>query len=292
MIINRSITGINFAILLLAAYFSVNIVYNVVDMQLSRKRPLPVFQNTETPQETIINHPETHYQLVLDRNLFKVATMVVKKELPKLDPDSLEQTKLQLKLWGTVSGEGNALYAVIEETTNRQQNLYRIGDAIQNAKVRAILREKVILNVNGKDEVLGMEEMTLGGGSGTRRNIPTRTPTSTVAGTRPQSQKITLRRSLIEDSVQDISKLMTEVQIRPYLENGAPAGLALSNIKPNSIFRRMGLRNGDIITGVDGQNIQSVDDALKLYENLRSSSNVNVDIKRRGRERNIEYQIR
>jgi len=54
----------------------------------------------------------------------------------------------------------------------------------------------------------------------------------------------------------------------------------------------MGLRNGDVITGVDGQQIETVDDALKLYENIMSTSNVEVQIKRRGREKTIQYNIK
>jgi general secretion pathway protein C len=90
----------------------------------------------------------------------------------------------------------------------------------------------------------------------------------------------------------DMASLMTQVQISPHMEDGVPAGLSLSSIKPNSIFRRMGLRNGDVITGVDGAEISSVDDALKLVDNLKSSSNLSVQLKRRGREKNIEYSIR
>jgi general secretion pathway protein C len=71
-----------------------------------------------------------------------------------------------------------------------------------------------------------------------------------------------------------------------------PDGLALSNIQPNSIFRRMGLRNGDVLKGVDGQEIQSVDDALRLYDNLKTADTVMVELKRRGREKSIEYRVR
>lgn len=75
-------------------------------------------------------------------------------------------------------------------------------------------------------------------------------------------------------------------------KNGQSDGLAVSNIQPNSIFRRMGLRNGDILVGVDGQNFKSVDDALRLYDNLKTSDNVSVQIKRRGRLRTIDYNVR
>ena len=92
---------------------------------------------------------------------------------------------------------------------------------------------------------------------------------------------------MIDEAIQDVSKLMTEIKIQPN-----EAGLSLSEIKPNSIFRRMGLRNGDVLKSVDGQEIRSVDDALKLYESLKSADNVSVVLQRRGTERTINYNIR
>ena len=84
---------------------------------------------------------------------------------------------------------------------------------------------------------------------------------------------------------------MKQVKIRPHTENGQAAGLMLSSIQRNSIFRRMGLRSGDVITGVNGNSLVSVDDALKIYGNMKSSSNMSIEIKRRGRNRTIDYNI-
>ena len=92
---------------------------------------------------------------------------------------------------------------------------------------------------------------------------------------------------MIDQAIQDVGKLATEIRIQPSEE-----GLALSNIKPNSIFRRMGLRNGDVLKSVDGQQIRTVDDALRLYESLKSSDNVTVELQRRGGNRTINYNIR
>jgi general secretion pathway protein C len=53
----------------------------------------------------------------------------------------------------------------------------------------------------------------------------------------------------------------------------------------------MGLKSGDVITGVDGENIVSVDDALKLYQSLQSSTNVKLELKRMGRSKTLKYNI-
>jgi general secretion pathway protein C len=85
---------------------------------------------------------------------------------------------------------------------------------------------------------------------------------------------------------------MTQVKIQPHMQEGRPDGLAISNIKPNSIFRRMGLRNGDILKQVEGQDIRTVDDALRLYDSMKTADRVSVVIERRGSMRTIDYSIR
>ena len=84
---------------------------------------------------------------------------------------------------------------------------------------------------------------------------------------------------------------MKDVRIQPHFKDGQPDGFRLTGVKPNSFFHEMGFKSGDIITGVDGKNIESVDDAFKLYQSLQSSSNVQLQLKRKGREKTINYKF-
>lgn len=280
---------INLLCITVTTYVVVDGVYGSIEAMLTR-RPEPGQQQSYRIGGTdTARRPLSAYKAILDRNLF--GTRKDSTTAPvTVDPDLLIETKLNLKLWGTVSGSSEGDYAVIEDVKAREQNLYRVGDAIQTATVKEIYREKVVLSVNGKNEVLQMQELKSGKTTDRPGGLPGRAPTRATGAVR--AQRISLRRSYIEQSMTDMASLMTQVQIQPHMEEGVPAGLSLSSIKPNSIFRRMGLRNGDIITGVDGNDISSVDDALKLVDGLKSSSNLSVQLKRRGREKNIEYSIR
>ena len=91
--------------------------------------------------------------------------------------------------------------------------------------------------------------------------------------------------------MENIGDLMSQATFRPHIQDGQPAGISITRIKPNAIFRRLRLRNGDIITGVNGSPIESVDDALRVFEGLSESSNIQLDIKRRGRQQSLEYRI-
>ncbi|WP_319526040.1 type II secretion system protein GspC [uncultured Desulfosarcina sp.] len=278
---------INLACITLSSYMVVDGVYGNLSARLSAPPERIDRQAFNIADTGVTQRPLSAYKKVVERDLFDTRAEAA-PAARKVDTAELEETKLNLKLWGTVSGSDDGDYAVIEDVKAREQNLYRVGDAVQTATVKGIYREKVVLSVNGQDEVLQMEEFESGKQKGQPGGLPARGPTTGTA----RAQRISLRRSYIEQSMQDMASLMTQVQIQPHMEDGVPAGLSLSSIKPNSIFRRMGLRNGDVIVGVDGNEISTVDDALKMVDSLKSSSDLTLQLKRRGREKNIEYRIR
>ena len=294
--INRYFTIANFLLITVGIYLCVNAFYTFVTAQLDYGISAGVTVNRVLSTPAALSQPPlADYIAITKRNIFNSSTQeqeaapVVDK---KLDLEKLKQTDLKLKLWGTVTGQNEGAYAVIEDSKAREQNLYRAGDTIQNAVVKLILREKVVLKVGENDEILAMEE-NIGRGSRAGRK-DTRSSSRTSARKLPVSRaarKIKLRGDQIEKAMENLGELMEQATLRPHIENGQAAGISITGIKPNAIFRKMRLRNGDIITGVNGNSIESVEDAVKVVEKLSSGSDIQLQIKRRGREQSLDYSI-
>ena len=289
---NRYFTIANFLLITVGVYLCVNAFYTFVTARLDYGISAGVTANRVSSAPVELSHPPlTDYAAITKRNIFNSSTQeqgtapVVEK---KLDLENLKQTDLKLKLWGTVTGQNEGAYAVIEDSKARKQNLYRAGDTIQNAVVKLILREKVILKVGDDDEILAMEENTGQGRRNVRSSSPTSKPKLPVSRA---ARKIKLRGAQIEKAMENLGDLMEQATLRPHIENGNAAGISITGIKPNAIFRKMRLRNGDIITGVNGNSIDSVEDAVKFVEQLSSGSDIQLQIKRRGREQSLDYSI-
>jgi general secretion pathway protein C len=281
---------INVLLITAGVYFGVKTFYTI-----STARIHPAAMPKTTAGRIALTEENDHpplssYGAIARRNLFNTQEGV---EIPvkSINVEELKETDLKLKLWGTVTGRGRQAYAVIEDTKTRKQNLYRTGDAIQNATVKLILRQKVVLNVDDRDEVLGMEEI---GAASERResrtvaranNAPPKLPVSSYP------RQLTLQSDQIESAMNNLDQLMDQAQIRPHIEDGRPSGISITGIKPNTVFRKMRLRNGDIITGVNGSPIETVEDAMKIFSDLRSTSELQVEIKRRGQKRILNYKI-
>ncbi len=282
MVIKRYFTLINILLVTGIIYLGISGIYKLMAVRMTD----PDAGAPERPQSNQAARDGDRismdrYETIVSRNLFQTEADS-KPETRSVDLEALKQTELNLRLWGTVAGSGQRAYAVIEDRAKKTQDLYRVGDSIQGAEIRMIFREKVVLNVNGRDEVLQMEERS--GAEPGRPAVASKIP--------PESpESVSVPRERVDDATGNINELMKQARIRPHFQDGKPAGLVITRIQDNSIFSDMGLENGDVIVGVDGNPIQSVDDALQLYQGMKESSGVKLQIVRQGQEQAIEYRI-
>lgn len=287
---DRYFTLINIILITAFVGISTDTMYKVVTRTMVNEtvQTAPRVERRSRNATTMRPKSLASYNFVSKRDLFELAVPVDPAKNASLDLDGLEKTDLQLTLWGTIAGGGPNAWAVIEEKKTRKQSLYKVGDVIENATLTHVLRNKVVLNLNGKDQILEIKDEPNKGGRIPAR--PSRRMAEPSADDGP-AKKITVERSMIDESLRDINKLMKDVRIRPHFKNGEPDGLIVSGIRGDSVFKKLGLRNGDIIMGVDGKQIESVDDAMKLYGGLKNMDNMKVEIKRRGRLQSLDFEI-
>lgn len=292
--VQRYFTAANLLLLTAAVYFGVSIFYTVLVSRLDSGSAPVASAGAEAVSVVDAPASPSDYQVIVDRNLFNSGRQALagadKAAAPGLDVDKLKQTELKLKLWGTGIGSNGQAYAVIEDQKTRENLLYRPGDSIQNAVVKMVLREKVVLTVSGRDEVLSQEEFGV-----TKSSAPGPARADAGAAFRPPVaepvQQVTVSQEQAEQAMENLGDLLNQATFRPHVEDGRPAGISITGIKPNAIFRKLRLRNGDIITGVNGQTIASVDDAMKVFGTLSTEGPVQVKVKRRGQEETLEYKI-
>lgn len=275
----RYYTIFNILLITMAVYFSVKTFYKMTTAQFDDVQLTGNAFKTPSSAKNEPFRPLSDYDPIIARNLFNTKSGTGRQP-ESVDFENLQPTSLKLKLMGTVTGDKNKAFAVIQGEAGNDQQLYRTGDAIQNATLIMILREKIVLRVNNKDEILEIERTP---GQQTQRL----SKTSDTA----DSQKITLKRSQIETAVQNVNTLMQQARVRPHFTNGKPDGLSLTGIIPDSIFHDMGMKNEDIITGVNGKPVESIDDVFKFYGSLQAAQSVSLQFKRGGQLKTIDYSI-
>jgi general secretion pathway protein C len=279
-------------VLSLVIYFGVDVFITFLNTRLA---PAPAVDKgaiklAESPAAAVRLLKD--YAVISERNLFGGSSETL-EEVPPPEEVDLEGmpvavSSLGLKLVGTVVGNRREdSSAIIEDLSSRKQDVYSEGDEVKQARIKRILRHNVVINTGRRDEVLTMEPQEK-----TRQAPAPRRRPRTRARPRPSAKgSIKLEREELESQMADLGQLMQQVRIRPYFEDEEPAGFLVSNIKPDSLFSKMGLRNGDVIKGVNGEIITSPEQAIELYESLMEGGAVALEIKRGRRTQKLRYEV-
>jgi general secretion pathway protein C len=277
----RFLTLFNLLALAVIIFIAVNLFYLITTAHLRR---VDIQESALSKLPDMKEHgkfPLDYYRAIIERDIFSSGEKVL-GEAAGEDLSDLEPTSLDVALLGTVVGSQQYAFAVIGEVNKRKQGLYKVGDTIQGATVKRILRGRVVLRVNDKDEILTMEE-----------EAASRAETENVRSPAVEGEStVVVSRSEVDKSLENVHQLLSQVRIRPHFRDGTPDGLAVSNIRPGSLFAKLGLRNGDIVQGINGRAIKSPDDVMGVYERLKSGSRIALQVMRNGEEKIINYQFR
>jgi general secretion pathway protein C len=162
------------------------------------------------------------------------------------------------------------------------------------ARVVAISRCKVVVLRGGAEEIIECPEPDArkkGGRSSVRYSGSTaKSDDSNVK--KVSDSEYVIDEEVVESSLGNINQLLTQIRVVPNFQDGKADGFKLFAIKPQSIFAKIGLKNGDVIRKVNDQDITSPEKAFGVFQQLRNEKNLSVEISRRGQNQTLSYEIR
>jgi general secretion pathway protein C len=95
----------------------------------------------------------------------------------------------------------------------------------------------------------------------------------------------------IDATLANLNSIATQARIVPNFQDGKANGFKLFSIRPGSLYSKIGIQNGDVVTRINGYDLSSPDKALEIYNKLKDSKQVTVDVIRRGKPETIDYRI-
>ena len=258
------------------------------------------------PPAVVANAPARAWsdrQVILDRNLFQVSTLLPEKPdgaAPEVTEEELEATRLPLKLLGTVAAnDQKSSYAAVEDQQSHKQIVVRVDDhLLDKATVIRIERRRIVLQNGAKREELALDdEDTPGAGVRTSGRAPIAPSPPVAEDLRERIKRLSegsfqVQREDIAEAMRNPSELFSEARILPRYENGAMVGVQLSSIKQGSLFEEIGIQNGDTVTQVNGITVTSPQDSAALLKELTSASDFQVQVLGAdGQTRSLTYSI-
>jgi type II secretion system protein C len=219
--------------------------------------------------------PAHDWNVVQERKPFGVLGKV---SVPVSAAPTPPPSPLMLSLIGTFLTQGQEPYAIIEDKKKNDQEMFLIGDSVfEQATLKKIYLDRVEVERNGKLEVLRLDEISGNAGAGIVSS---------------GSDDFVIEETELDKGLENLPLLLTQARAVPYFKDGRSIGLRLFAIKTGSLYEKVGLKNGDILKTINGNNLGDISQALKLFEQLKQERSINLTLERDKQEREFKYTIR
>jgi general secretion pathway protein C len=206
---------------------------------------------------------------------------------------------LRVKLLGTlVSGDKYWSFASVQDMVTQRSQTYMVSDHIQSAEVIDIQRERVIILNNGRKEFIDNQP---GDGSGAPPPVMAPPPVAAApapnnglgTGIRATSEnEYEVPRNEIDKTLANLNEVAMQARIVPAFKDGQAQGFKLFSIRPDSIYSKIGVQNGDVIRRINGFDLNSPEKALEVYSKLKEASRIEIEIERNGAPIRKTYNVR
>ena len=240
------------------------------------------------PAATAASTPATgtraDVEAIVANHMFGEASAAAEVELapvPEID-DNLADTRLtNLVLKGTIASAIPEFSVAVIADGTAEQRVYAIGDSLGGGtSLHAVYADRVVLNENGALTNLRLPvEFAAESAPAVRRN--TRTTRQAQVGTADDADSL---RSVV---TQNLTQLTDIIRPTPYLVDGQPAGYRVYPGRNKRQFAALGLRPGDLIKDINGQELTDPTQAMQIFETLGTTDQVTVTIERNGQDESL-----
>jgi general secretion pathway protein C len=272
------------AVVALAAFLTANAVSISIRGRLSEPPKADLDQQVAGVSAYI---PLTDYEIVLKRSLFNSAGVNPQASFTKQEAGPVVAAA-DYELMGTLAGPPRDSMAIIKNRTTNLIGVYGVGDWVAEniTQVTDIRRQRVTLLQNGEEQELTMGGVLPLGVAAGRWNRGDGTMVG--EGIKKLNEgDFVVDKSVIEQAFSNMGSLMSGARILPELDRGQIVGF-----KKKSLYDQIGLHDGDVIHRVNSVEIHGPQDALQLFTELRTASNISIDITRGGQRQTLSYRVR
>jgi general secretion pathway protein C len=264
------------------SYETVDLFYKIISLSaVNQSTTIKNIISSKLIADSASRSPLQNYSVITERNLFLSTLKTISDKQLEGGFFGASQEVISFDLKGTVVGGASFGFIVIEERGKKKQRLYRLGDMIGSARLIKITRNTAIIKSGGREITLKIKETPEGSLLSHSQTPQARMPRSGMA----------LSKGEVNEKLRDLKTIMTQAAVRPYFEGGEQEGFIVSDIKPDSLYQKLGLQNGDIITEVNGNQMKSADDILQMVNIMQSGGSIALSLKRNGKAETINYSF-
>jgi len=198
-----------------------------------------------------------------------------------LPADTLDNSRItQLELLGTTMG--NSAVAFIYNPQDQSRGLFKKDDNVSGFKISLILPGKVILEKDGIFQELSLTS------SGIKK-----TEEKELFVAKDESGTMIINKFQLMAQMFQANEILSKIKIMPQsgiLPNKL-SGFRIENVPSGSLLEEAGIKNGDIIYSIQGQKLESIHDALTMFNRIQNQSRIELVLLRNEIPVTLKYEI-
>lgn len=200
---------------------------------------------------------------------------------------------VNLRLHGTVEGGEDPL-ALIE--ASGKVLVYRLGDSLPGGgELLTIERTRVLIRrADGQEAELLFEESKRSGPSAKTTSRRSRALAQENRGSGIRSlgeNRWEISQAEIDKARSNLGTLLKQARMEPNIVNGQTEGFVVRMIRPRSLLANLGMKVGDVVSSVNGVELDSPEKALQIFQQLREAKRLSVDLTRGQEKMTFEYNV-
>lgn len=193
------------------------------------------------------------------------------------DAASAPETRLSLNLLGILAATGSGQSRALIASSDGNEKPYAIGDdVVAGVSLQAIFPDRVVLSRGGLLETLRLN-----------KDAPLRGSAPTSAASAAGGPTAEMLGRIRDELLTDPSKAAQYIRVQPANVDGQLRGFRVYPGRERAAFGEVGLRPGDLVTAINGIQLDDSQKALQMLTELSKAGSVSVTVERGGQPQTL-----
>jgi general secretion pathway protein C len=168
-----------------------------------------------------------------------------------------------------------------------QARVVAVGDEAFGGRVVSVAADSVALEFDGV-----RVSVRVSAAAGASPSPPAPPAASSPPPEEEEAPRVMARAEVQRRLGTEIPRILAETAVRPVTEDGRVVGLKITRVPADSLLTDVGLRVGDVLTSINGTQIDGMATLMSLWPRLQGASDLRADVLRNGHPFSIALSLR
>lgn len=227
--------------------------------------------------------------IILKRNIFNIDGTIPdassKHDSKMACPAITPKSTLAYTVTGIIfGGTAQSSIVLLEQSSDHKSAVYKFGDTLPNgSKVTNITSDKIFISNSNCPEYLAIEYPSFKNSRSAQSALKGNRTSYSEVGFERTGNTTEVTKPWVENILKNkLSSTLQDARAIPNLVNGQIKGFVITQITPDSVYSKLGLQDEDIVSSINGIELNDAARAIQTLNSLRNETHLEMRVTRNG----------